>query len=902
MLPLTAVAVLLLALSPVEGLALSPVEGLALSPVEGLAQDDWPTLHKDLQRSGYTAETLQGPFERKWFRDFHDEMIASRVEAIVGGGKCYVGTLTGTLYALNVADGSTAWAFRAGGPILHSPALAEGKLVFGCDDGKVYCLDADTGEKRWATDLKAGVSVAPTVAGGRIYLGTRTGVFYILTLNEGNTKASHSTAGMILKPASVSEDGKRIVFASEDMHVYCTSNEGKLLWTSKKLQGLSLRDEAPTIWKWLVIVRTNPADGFHEVMNRNQNLLAQVQKSIPLGPTDKVIDDKYTAYILRYTEERHNAEQQAVLKYLKENPWDQTFYALKLDDGTEPWVAPVFYTGGLHNPPTAPTFNPATGECYTYYRTSLTNYSRGVRPFTGVGRLNLATGLLENLNHAQGDEPGWSAFASIGDETQALSLMGGILLSTHQGTLGGLNLETRKWFPVYNARDTYGGIFGPGVLPGGWEGEKKFQREGYLVNMCNEWHGPDRGIVSIAAKRMFWVIGSQVVCLGGPDVPKAESGGTKSPAPWKKKFDFVVTAGGNLTADRVGGFDEKVERIAITPDQVRPFIAFPPAPVPATSELAERVRSRLDSEVNNLTLLRAWEPFVVELGISKEERHFLQPSEALRALAFAYPHLGMDMKIQAGTTMAALFEKGFTADVPARRRELYDLGPGMMKVASEPLPPSRPDPYTASLWAQVRGQWDQVLARQAEYRKAFDEIKPGKLDPKAKDAGAKVNAQIAAAIGWARIAQKAGKAEEVDRALKVLAELVEERVHHERADTNFIREVRGAHSASIPRYHDLVPELAAMLREFAPKEFERNVRALTQQLPLWYQAFAERMAGGENYTHTPLIARGLFAALADGVQAPSAELSSKLDQPWCRADLYFIEKLAATLRAVQAGR
>ena len=93
-----------------------------------------------------------------------------------------------------------------------------------------------------------------------------------------------------------------------------------------------------------------------------------------------------------------------------------------------------------------------------------------------------------------------------------------------------------------------------------------------------------------------------------------------------------------------------------------------------------------------------------------------------------------------------------------------------------------------------------------------------------------------------------------------------------------------------------------MLREFAPKELERNVRALDAQIPLWYQAFAERMAGGENYTHTPLIARGMYAVLADGVRASSSELATKLDQPWCRADLYFIEKLTALSRAADAGR
>lgn len=853
------------------------------------AQEDWPTLHKDLQRSGYTSETLKGPFERKWFRDFHDEMIASRVEAIVAGGKCYVGTFAGRLHALNVADGSTAWTFQAGGPIGHSAAYADGRVYVGADDGKLYALEADTGKLLWKHAAAGGVWVAPTVSAGVVYFGDRAGVVYAVRAADGVKTWTYATGGMILKPASVSEDGKKILFGSEDMHAYCFGLDGALLWKSKKLQGLSLRDEAPTIWKGMAIFRTSPADGFHEVMNRNQNFLAKVQKEIPLGDRDKVIDDKYTAYILRYTDERHRVEQQAVVKYLKENPQDQTFYALKLEDGTEPWIAPILYTCGLHNPATAPTFNPGTGDCYTYYRTSLTNYSRGVRPFTGVGKLDPATGLVENLRHAQGDQPGWSDFATIGDETQSLSLMGDILLSTHQGTIGGLHPGTRKWFPVYNARDTYGGIFGPGALPGGWEGEKKFQRDGYLVNMCNEWHGPDRAIVSIAGKRMFWVVGSQVVCLGGPDVPKTATGGNKPVPPWKKKFDFVVTAGGNLTADRVGGYDETVERKVLTAEQIRPFLdAATPAPKAASP--------RLDDAVLELVRGRVWAPFIVELGISKEERHFTQPGETLRILALALPYLSPEAKTETSQYLSSLFEGGFPSDAPAARRELYDLGPGMQKVAAQPAAISVLDPYEAAAYAEASNAWDRVLAREAEFKKRFDDLKPARIDSRAKDAGAKANAQIATAIGYARIARKAGRKDEVERALAVLAELVTERVHHERADSNFIREVRGAHSGSIPRYHDLCPELAALLREFAPRELERNVRALDAQIPLWYQAFAERMAGGENYTHTPLIARGMFTALADGVRAPSAELAAKLDQPWCRADLYFIEKLTATLR------
>ena len=65
---------------------------------------DWPTLHRDYQRSGYTDEVVRGPYERKWYRDFHSEMIATRVEAIVADGKCFVGTFAGNMHALDVTD------------------------------------------------------------------------------------------------------------------------------------------------------------------------------------------------------------------------------------------------------------------------------------------------------------------------------------------------------------------------------------------------------------------------------------------------------------------------------------------------------------------------------------------------------------------------------------------------------------------------------------------------------------------------------------------------------------------------------------------------------------------------------------------------------------------------------
>ncbi len=827
-----------------------------MSLLLALLLQDWPTLHKDPQRSGFTAETIAGPYERKWYRDFHDEMIASRVEAIVADGLCYVGTFRGRLYALDVADGRTRWTFQAGAPIGHSPLWHQGILYVASENGLSAVKD---GQAVWT--YPGCFWTSPATDGKRIYLGDRRGVFHAVDLPSGKAAWTLATDGPLLAPASIAEDGT-IVFAGEDMHVRAATPDGRLRWTSKKLPGVSLRDHPPTIWKGLAIVRSAPADGFHEVMNRNQDLLARTQKAIPLGPADKVIDDQHGAFILRPNPERVKPEQDAVVKYLAENPHDRTFFALSLEDGSEPWIAPVFYTSGLHNPPTAPTFH--GDDLYTYYRSSLTNWSRGVRPFTGVGRLDRATGRIEPVYHAHGDEPGWSPFASIGDETQALSLMGDILLSTHQGTIGGLKLSDRKFATICSARDTYGGIFGPGALPGGWDAEKRMQREGWLVNMPNEWHGPDKSILALAARRFVWVTGSQVVCWGGPDTPKAESGGTKVPPPIKKRFERVVVCGGNVTADRVGGLDASVSRKAVTVDDVRHVLE-----APAAGSADPRVEAAALEVVDG-----PWAPFIVQLGISKEERHFGRTAQTLRVLAMALPRLSEGGRAKVKAQLDVLFAGPSTHEAGARRRELYDLGPGMRKFAGAELPKAEAveDLYAWWAYAHYAGAWDRVLAKS---RKAlFDDAKADRL-----------NAAIAGTIGYVRIAHQAGEKEEVERALGKLATLVEERVHLERADSNFVRASKDAHYASIPRYEDLVPETVELLRRLAGPELARNLKDLTEQMPVWHQAFAERMIGGENYTHTPRLAWGLYLAGAGGPE--------RLDVPWCRADLYYLEKLSA---------
>jgi len=880
---------------------------------EACADSTWPTLHRDYQRSGWTGEIVRGPYERKWYRDFHDEMIATRVEAIIARGKCFVGTFAGNIYALDIKDGRTLWTFTADGPIGASPCCHNGRLYFGADEGfatgRLYCLNADDGSLIWKYDAGAGIWVSPACDGEKIYFGDRAGVFHALSAATGKPLWTFQTAGMILKPASFSLDNKRIVVGSEDMHVYCLAPSGRLLWKSKKLAGLSMRDQAPTIWQGLTIVRTNPADSFHTVLGRNGDLLKQTQLDIPKGLEDKVLLDKWNDLVMHPTARRRKAEQDRIIEYLRDNPHDRSFYTFDLKDGSEPWIAPVLYTCGLHNPPTPPTFNPKTGRLYTFCRSALTYYIRGVRRYNALAAIDRKTGRF-NFHWPEETDTNWYPFAMIGDETQSLSMMGNLLISNHQGTLGGLDLDTRQVTTIWAGRDTYGGIFGSAAVPGSFDGAKKLARQGYLTGMPNEWHGPDRSICAVAEGRLFWVVGSHVVCIAGPDVPKASTGGLKPPPPVKSRLPRSV-AGGNVAVGGVDTLDESIEKLEIKPaDLERCLDPRPPRLSPAKTELAGAVRRRLDDEVLELVEKDPWAPFIVELGISGEERHFHRTAQTMQILSLALPHLSNPVRSKAIRFLDDMFEQGMPLDKPlhannGKRREPYDLGPGMKAFAQSRTryDANIEDLYALWAYAHYADRFSGVLARAGQIEKVFRRFADAgfRFDHAGlNDDAEHLNARIAGVLAAARIFAKAGRQQQARKAEKLLTRMLAERVHHERADTALIRPTKvaskGLHQAKVPRYLALTPEVAAILTKYAAEQLTRNVRALTRGLPLWYQAYSERMIGGENYISPPHLARGLFIASADAVGARPAALAARLDQPWCRADLYYIEKASAILR------
>src|SRR5262245_5828532 len=104
-----------------------PLTGLLLAGLLGAGParaDDWPTVHHDARRSGFTADCVRGPYRLDWVAEFPRQTVSTRVEAIVADGRVFLGTLHGTLWALDRHTGKVLWKHAADGPVAHSPAAA----------------------------------------------------------------------------------------------------------------------------------------------------------------------------------------------------------------------------------------------------------------------------------------------------------------------------------------------------------------------------------------------------------------------------------------------------------------------------------------------------------------------------------------------------------------------------------------------------------------------------------------------------------------------------------------------------------------------------------------------------------------------------------------------------------
>jgi hypothetical protein len=314
------------------------------------------------QRTSWVPEEVAGRLQPIWYRAI-EPYISQNVQIIAADGRLFLATARG-LYALNAADGETAWVYPTEMPLGHSPTYHDGVLYVGGFDRRLHCVDATTGKRLWAFDgAGAGYRTNPLVAENLVLLGNRDGAFYAVhahgTPKQGTLAWKHQTEGPINYSAAY-KDGV-VYFASMTMRCYALrATDGKERWKTEKLHGAGFQSWWPVVWRDRVIFVTghNYRSGqkpgsescevqgarrggyYHDVEARE--VFAGVGERDFLGPTGTEPSDwvqgTFTINMLR------------AAKYFGQKPWRRMLYCLDAKTG-EDWAADLDGDGKVEHAP-----------------------------------------------------------------------------------------------------------------------------------------------------------------------------------------------------------------------------------------------------------------------------------------------------------------------------------------------------------------------------------------------------------------------------------------------------------------------------------------------------------------------------------------------------------------------
>ena len=190
-------------------------------PIQNLGSASWPIFRGDSSLSGIAADRVPDDLALLWTFETGGEIVSTPA---VGSGHVYVSSTDGSVYALNIDDGSQAWRYTAEDAMEASPTLLDSVLYVGALDGNFYALDATTGQVRWKTTLGSGIYGSanwvklPGAPETLILLGCHDNRLYGLGADSGELKWTYETDNYI--NGTPATDGRNAVFGGCDGKVH----------------------------------------------------------------------------------------------------------------------------------------------------------------------------------------------------------------------------------------------------------------------------------------------------------------------------------------------------------------------------------------------------------------------------------------------------------------------------------------------------------------------------------------------------------------------------------------------------------------------------------------------------------------------------------------------------------
>jgi len=212
------------------------------------------TFHADAARTGvyHSAGPTQSPTVR-WTFKTAGPIVTSPA---IADGVVYIGSMSGHLHAIDQQSGKEKWNFKSRMPIASSPAVADGTVYFVSSAGSLAALDAASGEPRWvfvteyerkfeAKNLHGYPSAAqtipdawdvftssPAVVNGKVFFGSGDGNVYAVDAKSGVLQWKFATKDVVHASPSVANG--TVYIGSWDGWLYAIdADSGQQKWAFK---------------------------------------------------------------------------------------------------------------------------------------------------------------------------------------------------------------------------------------------------------------------------------------------------------------------------------------------------------------------------------------------------------------------------------------------------------------------------------------------------------------------------------------------------------------------------------------------------------------------------------------------------------------------------------------------
>ena len=903
-------------------------------------QADWPMLAHDAARTGATSTEIRPPFERKWYRLFTDEGLMAGIQPIIADGKVFIGTMAGILHAIDSDTGRDLWTFKTDGAILHTCAVAEDTVFFGNAAGNIYAVSADDGGLLWSVKTGSAVWNSPLVYKGAVVIGSRDGSLYAIAIQTGGIKWKASAGGPLLSSPAMDVETGRIYIGSEDMHVYAYDvDKGTQLWRSDKLPGVSFR-------------------GYHPVVAPDGSVMITVTPSISLDSFEPVLNDMVKEIFGDFASWRHTKEEneklrrenfelmerpdtytrqlQYIRKRLAEQPVYQTFFVLHQDTGKQKFVAPVVYAESMNGTGAPPIVTP-NGKVVVKYQVLLMSRYQHYSPFLNVGYLDTSTGHITPIME-QSRTYGWhDSLLLVHDEQCQLAVGGRVLLNTHQDNVNGMDLDTLIGYSEPFCRNIHEPKDGEAV--GIWAAILRGQE----LPVGKEWlprgtavYGGGSVIdmpISIAGDSFYYIptheinAGSAVIAYrmqtgGMADKAVEQPAAELNDSEWEKiqklpwEWDMLETSRlahvlkglpGKVPGTRQLPMTQQAANIvsAITYAELDRFIwEVPVIKFQDEIELAH-YRKELSHSIKEL-ISKQWQPLLSPPGKHPREayRFFIEPTETLYTLALAYRYIEEDLQQEVKKYVAQMSSAGGPLEGPVGQRT-YNPGVGTVRSSYDPAPETmlqvrdalvRSDLarlYPFWLWAYATDDWSRIEQNWDFLRKLINQP-PNQMEEDC------LNGYLAGLVAYCRMALRMNDKEALEKGVGTTREGFRRRLEYEFAHT------KGGLITQVPvlrtifgRWRHLTPEIGRLCTVYAEKTHQNLMDVYVDyHRPTWYLAWnVETMWRNECPFSFPTVACEIFAARAFILREPAEKLARYLDIPWCKADLFYIQKLILILEA-----